>query len=84
MKKVLYYLSYDLVKEKDYEKLYEELELIGAKRVLESVWCFRYAKGKSSDLIDRFKKFIDSDDRLLIVESAGSAWINLLSDPNKV
>ena len=39
MEKALYFLSYDLVKVKDYQKLYDELSRFGAKRVLESVWC---------------------------------------------
>lgn len=84
MNKVIYYLSYDLVKTKDYQKLYDELAKFGAKRVLESVWCFKYTGSKSSDLRDHFKNFIDSDDRLLVIESSDWGGFNLMFNPNNL
>ncbi|KAF2082032.1 hypothetical protein [Flavobacterium sharifuzzamanii] len=82
MSQVLYFLSYDLVKVKDYPKLYEELEKFKAKRVLESVWSFKYESGKSEDLRDHFLKFIDKDDRLLVIQSHGWWSKNLIFNPN--
>lgn len=82
MSQVLYFLSYDLIKAKDYQKLYDELVKFKAKRVLESVWCFKYESGKSGDLRDHFVKFIDADDRLLVIQSSGWASRNLLFNPN--
>ena len=84
MSQVLYFLSYDLIKAKDYQKLYDELVKFKAKRVLESVWCFKYESGKSSDLRDHFAKFIDADDRLLVIQSSGWASRNLLFNPNNL
>jgi len=82
MNKVLYILSYDLIKDKDYQKLYNELSNFKAKRVLESVWCFKYEPDKSSYLRDHFTQFIDKDDRLLVVRAYGWAGRKLLFSPN--
>lgn len=84
MSEVLYFISYDLIKTKDYPKLYDELEKFKAKRVLESVWGFRYESGKSGDLRDHFAKFIDKDDRLLVIQSNGWSSRNLLFNPNNI
>ena len=84
MSQVLYFLSYDLIKTKDYQKIYDELSKFKAKRVLESVWGFKYEAGKSGDLRDHFIKFIDKDDRLLVIQSNGWGSWNLLFDPNKI
>ncbi|EHK6028312.1 TPA: hypothetical protein ACVU43_004582 [Vibrio parahaemolyticus] len=77
-----YFISYDLIKDKDYERLYRELNRYGAIRVLESVWCLKHSSTSTSDLRDHFSDFIDSDDRLLVIESAGWASRNLLNSPN--
>ncbi|WP_250253858.1 hypothetical protein [Chryseobacterium sp. Marseille-Q3244] len=84
MKDTLYYLSYDLIKNKDYQTLYAELQKYGAKRVLESVWCFKYTNNNTEALRDHFMKFIDSDDKLLVIKSAHWAGCRLMSDPNKL
>ncbi|MHA6281277.1 hypothetical protein ACXYMT_13970 [Salinimicrobium sp. CAU 1759] len=84
MERTLYFLSYDLIKAKDYQKLYDELSIFGASRVLESVWCFRYNRDSSRVLRDHFMLFIDNDDRLLVIESADWGGVNLQSDPNEV
>ncbi|MDL2141766.1 hypothetical protein QQY79_04485 [Flavobacterium tructae] len=84
MSQVLYFLSYDLIKTKDYQKIYDELAKFKAKRVLESVWCFKYEESKSGELRDYFAKFIDADDRLLVIQSNGWGSRNLLFDPNKI
>ena len=82
--KKLYYVSYDLVKAKDYPKLWEALKSVGAVRVLESVWCFSRVGTTATELRDHLRQFIDADDRLLVIESANWAGWRLLSDPNKV
>ena len=71
----LYFLSYDLRKERDYQSLYDELEKYHAKAVLESVWCFKKDNTTTAELRDHFGKFIDSDDGLLVVKS--SSWASL-------
>lgn len=79
-----YFLSYDLIKQKDYKKLYDELEKFSAIRVLESVWVFKKDNTTAEVLRDHFRQFIDSDDRLLVIQSADWASWNLRGDPNKV
>ncbi len=82
--KKLYYVSYDLVKTKDYPKLWEALKALGAIRVLESVWCTSRTNTTSEAIREYLKPYIDSDDRLLVIESTSSAWVGrLLGDPNK-
>lgn len=68
----LYFLTYDLRKEKDYQKLYDELSSFNAVRVLKSTWCFRRVDTTAEGLREYFKQFIDADDGLLIDES--TAW----------
>ena len=77
-----YMISYDLVAPgQDYQTLYDALEEFSAKRVLESQWVFNRVSTTPSNLRDYFLKFIDSNDRLLIVEIDGSGWSswNLIS-----
>lgn len=84
MKNTLYYLSYDLIKRKDYQTLYAELEKYGAKRVLESVWCLKYYTNNTQQLRDHFINFIDNDDRILVIESVNWAGRNLKFNPNNL
>ncbi|MBL7944604.1 MAG: hypothetical protein JNN32_00985 [Flavobacteriales bacterium] len=80
----LYYVSYDLVKYKDYPKMWDALNALGAKRVLESVWFFWHSNTTAVAVRDHLKQFIDKDDRLLVIESAASAWNGtVLADPSK-
>ena len=72
----LYFLSYDLRGNRDYEKLYDELEKFNAVRMLESNWCFKRINTTAKSLRDYFKKFIDSDDGLVVSEVATSNGIN--------
>lgn len=78
----LYFLTYDLRNKKDYNKLYEELENFNAVRVLNSTWCFKRINTNAGDLRDYFKKFIDSDDGLLVDESINWGTYNALGTPN--
>lgn len=65
----LYFLSYDLRGERDYQKLYDELEKFHAVRILESDWCFKRINTDAKGLRDYFKRFIDEDDGLCVSES---------------
>lgn len=78
----LYFVSYDLTNGKDYQKIYNELENFNAVRVLESTWCFKRFNTSAKDLNNYFRKFIDSDDRLLVNESSSWATYNTLNTPN--
>lgn len=82
MKDTLYFLSYDLIKNKDYKTLYEELENYNSIRVLESVWCLKYAENSVENLYHHFKQFIDNDDKFLVIETKDACGTNLENNPN--
>ena len=77
----LYFLTYDLRKDHDYQKLYDELKSFNAVKVLESTWCFNRANTSASQLRDYFKKFIDTNDGLLVDQSEGWATQNTNGTP---
>ncbi|KEZ77838.1 hypothetical protein C41B8_08480 [Salinisphaera hydrothermalis C41B8] len=66
----LFFLSYDLRKQKNYQSLYDELAAFNAVRVLESTWCFNRMDTNCAGLRSHFKQFIDSDDGLCLSEIA--------------
>jgi hypothetical protein len=78
----LYFLSYDLRKQKDYKTLYDELKKFSAVHVLESTWCFKRLNTSAKGLRDQYKQFIDSDDGLMISEVIDWASFNTLGTPN--
>ena len=70
-----YVISYDLLKPgQQYEKLWAELERLKAKRVLESQWVMRLSNTSAAKLRNHFKKFVDENDRLLVVGIDDSDW----------
>ncbi len=77
-----FFISYDLIKDKNYNKLYDKLETIGSVRILNSLWCLKSTTMTSTTLRDNLTSFVDGDDRLLIVESSSWAGRNLLRSPN--
>ncbi|MBL9117447.1 MAG: hypothetical protein JNJ83_20740 [Verrucomicrobiaceae bacterium] len=78
-----YIVSYDLIKNKDYPKLWVELERLSAKRVLLSMWCMDVT-GTAAEVRDHFKTFVDSDDRIFVVPAEGWASWKALATPNDV
>ena len=78
----LYFLTYDLRKAKNYQKLYDELENFNSVRILESTWCFNKINTSSTWLRDHFKQFIDSDDGLIVSEVSNWASYNTNGSPN--
>lgn len=77
----LYFITYDLRKGKDYQKLYDKLNEFNAVRLLESTWCFKRINTSAAGLRDYFKSIIDSDDGLLIIESEIWASYKLDNSP---
>ncbi|WP_425609315.1 hypothetical protein [Synoicihabitans lomoniglobus] len=73
-----YIASYDLIKNKDYKKLWEELERLGGKRVLESLWYLDVTYTKTSLLRDHLKEYVDSDDRIFVCALGDYATRNAL------
>lgn len=76
----LFFLSYDLRKQRDYQPLYDALGSVGATRVLESVWCFKRENTTAAALRDAFAKLIDADDGLLVIQA--TAWAGRKLDGN--
>ncbi len=78
----LFSVSYDLLKPgKDYESLWARLRALSAKRVLFSQWMLRGNKS-AAELRDDLKRFIDANDRLLVIDitTGAMAWTSLETD----
>lgn len=71
-------ISYDLISDKDYSKLYEAIRNYGSfAHILESVWIIK-SSSSSSSIRDNLASYIDSDDKLFVAKLTGeSAWRNL-------
>jgi len=80
----LYLLEYDLQKQKDYAKLTDELRSFSAIRILKSLWCFKRLNTTAETLRDHFRKFIDSDDGLVVAEVTDWATFNTEGNPNQL
>jgi len=72
-----YLVSYDLKKNRNYQKLYDTLDVMGAKRILESTWLFKERNTNSDYLRDYFKTVIDSDDMLIVSEVTDLSIFNV-------
>lgn len=70
----LYFVSYDLRKSRDYDKIYDKLDEFNAVRIVESTWCFKRFNTSAGDLRDFFKSYIDSDDCVVVSEVDPSKW----------
>lgn len=77
----LYLLSYDLRKQRDYQKLYDELKKFEAIRVLESEWTFKRVNTACVGLRDYFRTFIDEDDGLIVMEINDWAAVKPIAMP---
>lgn len=74
----LFIVSYDLISNRDYSKLYEAIRKYGSyAHILESVWIIK-SSSSSINIRDNLKSYMDSDDKLFIAKLTGeSAWKNL-------
>jgi hypothetical protein len=77
----LFVVNYDLIKNKDYQSLWDRLARYRARRVLLSSWVIK-ANCTAIDLRDDLSRFIDPDDRLFVDESNMWAGQRLMFDPN--
>ena len=73
----LYVVSYDLCKpEQDYPQLLEYLQLIGARRLLDSQWIVR--SGATRDAVySGIRAHLDSNDALLVCLVGSAVGANL-------
>src|SRR3546814_19677 len=60
-------VTYDLIKTKDYKKIWDELERLGGHRTCESYWLVS-VNNTAKELADHLKKYMDSDDRVWVSE----------------
>lgn len=74
-----YLVSYDLDKPgQDYSKLTNELERLGAIRILYSEWIMKN-EADAVAIRDHLRGFIDANDMLLVVALTGeAAWTSLM------
>jgi|KBSSwiS6_1023812.scaffolds.fasta_scaffold151890_1 hypothetical protein len=78
----LFFVTYDLIKYKDYPRLWERLGQYGAQRVLLSVWVLR-SNSSASAIRDDLMNFVDKDDCLLVVQSSDWASFNTMININQ-
>ena len=77
----LKFVSYDLRKPgKDYNGLYRCLASLGAKRIVESTYCFHSSKS-TADLRDEIKGCMDSNDALIVSQVDGWASSHVENTP---
>jgi hypothetical protein len=82
----LYWIGYDLDKPgQDYSDLIAELKRFGAVRILKSDWLLGHNATTPGALRDTFSKYLDENDRIMVVELKNSAaWRNLLASGDTV
>lgn len=78
----LYFITYDLRANSNYQKLYDELNKYDAVRILESTWCFKRFNTTAKDLRGYFTNYIDSDDGLIVSEVSDWSSVNTDGTPN--
>ncbi len=78
---VCYIISYDLVKERDYEKLYSAIKSYDDyAHITESTWAI-VTNDRAAQIRNDLKKHMDSDDRIFVVRSGVvAAWSKVLCD----
>ena len=80
----VFFVDYDLRKEKDYKTLTDELERLGGIRVLKSLWSLKLADTITCAIVrDHLKRFIDKDDGIIVSEVVGYAYSNVDNAPHK-
>lgn len=80
----LYFVEYELRKKRDYSRIIEELESFNAKRILNSYWCFNRVNTTAENLCNHFRKFIDSDDAIVVTEATDWASVGTKNTPNNL
>jgi hypothetical protein len=68
-------ITYDLKPENEYPRLFAALRAMGACKPLNGCWVVD-VQFTTSQMRDHLKKFVDEDDRLLVV-SLGGSWASI-------
>lgn len=69
---------------RNYQSLYDALEALPAKRILESMWGLRHTNTTCVLLRDYFKQKIDGNDRLVVTKLETWASFSSMTDINKI
>jgi len=64
----LFVVSYDLIDGKDYDRIIGELKRLGAVRTQLSTYLLDVNVEGSVGFLQHLKKFVDADDRLMVVK----------------
>ncbi len=80
----LYFLDYDLRKQRNYQALYDELARFKAVRMLESSWCFHANNTTAAAVRDHFRRFIDLDDGLVVAAVTDWATVGVKQTPKSL
>lgn len=62
-----YLVTYDLVDGRDYDRIINELERMGAVRTQKSVYLVTRSTDSPAGLLQHLKSYVDADDRLMVV-----------------
>ena len=65
----IYAITYDLNKEKNYQKLWDEFDRLGAKKAAKSFYLANLTTNKVDDVLKHFTNFIDEDDTLIVIKT---------------
>jgi hypothetical protein len=76
-----YLIIYDLRKYRNYEELYQAIKSYGTwGKITESVWAIVTTQN-SVQIRDHLLRFLDNDDRLMVIKSGGeAAWQNAIAN----
>lgn len=80
----IFVVNYDLRNERDYNSLYNRLNDLGGKRVLESMWTLKLDdKYTCKGICDDLRRYIDSDDGIFVADMKSFAWANEDNKPHR-
>lgn len=80
----IFVVNYDLRRVRNYDALYERLESLGGKRVLESMWTLKLSETNTcTGLRDDLLEYMDSDDGIYVAHISSSAWHKPDNQPHR-
>jgi hypothetical protein len=77
----LYFVDYDLRNQRDYQKLYDALNLLGAVRILESLWAFKHNNTNCVEIRNYLRQHMDEDDGIIVSQVVDWAYFNAIVAP---
>lgn len=63
-----YLVTYDLVDGRDYDRIINELDRLGAVRTQKSVYLVSRSTDSAAGFLQYLKAYVDEDDRLMVVK----------------